>query len=39
MHSEKAVQLQLTSREELENPTNDDASALLYDVVEHNRSN
>jgi len=38
VHSERAELLHLTSREVLENPMADDASALLSDVVEHDRS-
>jgi hypothetical protein len=37
VHSERGEQLHLTSRDVLENPTMDDASALLSDVVEHYR--
>lgn len=37
MHSERAVQSHLTSREVLENPTMDDVTVTLSDEVEHNR--
>jgi len=38
VHSERAKQLPLTSREVLENPTIDDVTVTLSDDVEHNRS-
>lgn len=38
VHSERAEQLHLTSREVLENPMMDDVSGLLSDEVDHNRS-
>ncbi|AET00278.2 hypothetical protein MTR_5g090310 [Medicago truncatula] len=38
VHSERAEQLHLTSREVLENPTMDDVSSLLSDEVDYNLS-
>jgi len=37
VHSERAVQSHLTSREVLDNPTMDDVTVTLSDDVEHNR--